>query len=65
MPTPKHPEIDRVLTAITGVSRQDAEKAERCVLCSEKITPFRDKLSAREYQISGMCQACQDGFFGS
>ena len=25
---------------------------------------FRDELSAREYYISGMCQACQDGVFG-
>lgn len=25
---------------------------------------FRDELSAREYRISGMCQACQDSVFG-
>jgi hypothetical protein len=25
---------------------------------------FRDKLSAKEYYISGMCQACQDSVFG-
>mgnify|MGYP001159308508 FL=1 len=26
---------------------------------------FRDELSAREYYISGMCQACQDSVFGA
>lgn len=25
---------------------------------------FRDELSAKEYYISGMCQACQDSVFG-
>ena len=25
---------------------------------------FRNELSAREYAISGMCQACQDSVFG-
>lgn len=25
---------------------------------------FRDELSANEYYISGMCQACQNGVFG-
>ena len=25
---------------------------------------FKNELSAREYTISGMCQACQDDFFG-
>lgn len=26
---------------------------------------FRDENSLREYKISGMCQACQDVFFGA
>lgn len=26
---------------------------------------FRDKLSAKEYMISGLCQACQDSVFGA
>lgn len=28
------------------------------------VFQFRDRLSAREYGISGMCQECQDGTFG-
>lgn len=34
-----------------------------CPLCSKKIIGFRDKLSEKEYQISGLCQKCQDSFF--
>ena len=30
---------------------------------NEGFHMFRDELSAREYYISGMCQACQDGAF--
>jgi hypothetical protein len=25
---------------------------------------FKDEVSAREYQLSGLCQDCQDSFFG-
>lgn len=34
-----------------------------CPTCGEEITEFNDKLSEREYQISGMCQKCQDKVF--
>lgn len=27
------------------------------------VFPFKDELSAKEYQLSGMCQTCQDTFF--
>ena len=41
------------------------EKGE-CVFCKKEIkfSDFRDKLSRQEYEISGMCQACQDEMFG-
>jgi len=36
-----------------------------CPLCGEKVLDeFRDALSKREYEISGMCQSCQDDVFG-
>lgn len=36
-----------------------------CPFCSHKIeeSEFRDPLSLKEYQISGLCQSCQDDFF--
>lgn len=38
----------------------------KCPFCgiSMQWQVFRDALSLREYQISGLCQACQDQFFG-
>lgn len=52
-----------------GFGRQvDAVRQGNCPLCGKPITgpiDFRDPISLREYQISGMCQACQDGFFHS
>ena len=36
---------------------------KRCPICHNKIGEFRDELSKKEYEISGMCQDCQDEFF--
>jgi hypothetical protein len=36
----------------------------RCPLCSSQCSEFRNELSLLEYKISGMCQECQDSFFG-
>ena len=41
-----------------------AIEKERCPVCGEKITGFKDALSKKEYSISGMCQTCQDEVFG-
>ncbi len=38
-------------------------KAGRCPLCGIKIGAFRDAISKREYEISGICQTCQDSIF--
>jgi hypothetical protein len=42
------------------------EKGGKCPFCKSYIdvSQFRDKLSRKEFGISGMCQACQDEFFG-
>jgi len=36
-----------------------------CPFCKQKInsTGFRDPLSAKEFEISGLCQKCQDETF--
>lgn len=36
-----------------------------CPICEKPIltSSFRDALSEREFQISGMCQECQDSIF--
>ena len=42
------------------------EKIEnkKCPICNNDIGEFRDELSKKEYNISGMCQECQDKVFG-
>lgn len=38
----------------------------KCPFCGKKIDPeteFKDELSKREFEISGMCQKCQDKIF--
>ena len=37
---------------------------EKCPICKKEITEFKDELSRKEYEISGMCQQCQDDIFG-
>lgn len=36
----------------------------KCPTCSGVATGFRNHLSLKEYEISGMCQLCQDSVFG-
>jgi hypothetical protein len=62
-PTTKSPEIEKLLTQITGVDRPTAIRFSMCVTCGKAVTGFKDDLSRREYAISGMCQECQDAVF--
>jgi formylmethanofuran dehydrogenase subunit E len=36
----------------------------KCPTCKEDVGTFRNKASEREFDISGMCQKCQDSVFG-
>jgi len=55
----KSPAIKSLLEQIfPGTAK--AIELNLCPTCKKPITPFRNELSAREYRISGMCQACQD-----
>ena len=45
-----------------GTAKAIDEKC--CPMCRQPIGEFRDTLSAKEYQISGICQTCQDEIFG-
>lgn len=51
-----------------GFGKQvDLVKQGRCPICSEVVDlkRFRDEASRREFKLSGMCQRCQDEFFGT
>tara|TARA_R100001463_G_C3514202_1_gene220234 strand:- start:101 stop:301 length:201 start_codon:yes stop_codon:yes gene_type:complete len=46
-------------------SKEQAKLDEICNFCGEAILSFRDRESEEEYQISALCQSCQDGVFES
>lgn len=58
--------MNREIMKKTGFAKE-VEKVDRgiCPICSNPVTDFRDKLSEKEYFISGMCQDCQDKMFGA
>lgn len=41
------------------------KEANKCPFCGKDMTnaSFKDELSKKEYEISGICQECQDEFF--
>jgi len=68
-PQKKANAIDALINSISGNDRVTSIKTNKCALrsspnCDGTVNKFKDAISAREYTISGMCQACQDGFFG-
>ena len=40
-----------------------AKKDNICNLCGEQILSFKDEKSRIEYEISALCQSCQDEIF--
>lgn len=59
----KSPEVKALVEKMfPGTGKAIAEG--RCPMCGQEITEFRNALSQREYEISGMCQHCQDSVFG-
>ena len=49
--------------SLFGRSLDYCKAHELCVSCGKLATHFRDQLSIKEYDITGMCQGCQDKFF--
>ena len=64
-PTEKSANVESALTDINGgKNRRSYILAGKCIITGEDAGPFRDELSEREYQISGMGQKAQDQIFG-
>jgi len=66
IPSTKAPSLDEAITAATGINRKQAISGKTCPCCGSSVTldSFRDKLSLKEFHISGLCQTCQDEVFG-
>lgn len=62
-PTYKAPAIEQFLNDMTGRNRVETIKRDKCVICDGSATEFRTQRDIEEYNISGMCQPCQDSVF--
>ena len=67
IPKMKSQHIERLLKERFGVNRELSILNEVCVEapigCGKPIESFRTDEAADEYEISGLCQVCQDKFF--
>jgi len=57
--------ITDLMSALAGKDFHETKATNQCMTCSEPNMEFTNQLSIREYNISGMCQDCQDSFFGA
>ena len=63
--TERHPILEQMLEKVFPEERERV-KAGKCPFCGKEIDPdteFRDEKSRKEFDISGMCQKCQDELF--
>ena len=64
----KSKEMNEFLDTFTkdafGKTITESKKEYTCVMCKNPEMKFRDRISQKEYNISGMCQTCQDKVFG-
>lgn len=58
--------LDSFAKKAFGRSATEAKEKKICVFCGKpiKMEDFKDRLSIKEYEISGLCQKCQDDTFG-
>jgi len=66
-PSIKSIRIDNHLKNTFGVNREEAILDEVCVPtpigCGKEVKSFRTEADAKEFEISGLCQSCQDNLF--
>lgn len=55
--------LDAFSKAAFGRSRKESMADRKCVSCGGSAMELHSDLSKREYEISGLCQVCQDEVF--
>lgn len=56
--------MNKSIMAAAGFNKELARiEAGKCPTCGFEVDTFRDALSKREFEISGMCQECQDSIW--
>ena len=63
-PTNKSPAINKFLNDLLRVNRNDYIENNICITCGRDAKTFDSELCKREFNISGMCQGCQNITFG-
>ena len=67
IPTIKSPRVNNHLKSHFGIDREQAILDEVCVPppigCGKPVIKFRNQVDAKEFEISGLCQSCQDELF--
>jgi hypothetical protein len=67
IPAIKSPRVNNFLKNRFGVDREQSILDEVCVAapigCGKPVDAFRTDADAKEYEISGLCQSCQDDLF--
>ena len=64
-PTEKSSIVESAISSILGKDRRSYILAGKCIITDEDAGPFRDELSEKEYQISGLGQKAQDEIWGN
>jgi hypothetical protein len=54
---------DELALQLFGKTLADAHNEHICIRCKNPQGEFRDEQSQKEYNISGLCQTCQDEIF--
>lgn len=60
----KSESMNQAILDITGIDTNKAIETKICPFCKNPVGDFRDEISKKEFEISGLCQSCQDDMFG-
>lgn len=55
--------VDGFAKQVFGRTNSESINTNTCVSCGLPADKFKDKISQKEYTISGLCQKCQDSVF--
>lgn len=56
--------MNQAIKELTGIDTNKSITEKVCPFCGKPATEFKDALSKKESEISGLCQSCQDDMFG-
>lgn len=60
----KSERMNQLIFELTGIDVNKSVETKICPFCSKPVGEFKDEISKKEHEISGLCQACQDSVFG-